>query len=48
MFYCEDKAFLEAVGSGEKTKTHIDNILETMKLLDTLYKSADIKQEIKF
>ena len=48
MFLAEDKAFLEAVGSGEKTKTHIDNILETMKLLDTLYKSADIKQEIKF
>ena len=48
MFLCEDKAFLEACGSGEKTKTYIDNILETMKLLDTLYKSSDIKKEIEF
>ncbi|MBE5818065.1 MAG: Gfo/Idh/MocA family oxidoreductase [Clostridiales bacterium] len=48
MFLCEDKAFLEAIGNNEKTKTHIDNILETMKLLDTLYKSAEIKKEIEF
>lgn len=48
MFLCEDKAFLEAIDSGEKTKTYIDNILETMKLLETLYKSADIKKEIEF
>lgn len=48
MFLCEDEAFLEACGNGEKTKTYIDNILETMKLLDTLYSSADIKKEIEF
>ena len=48
MFLCEDKAFLEAIDNEEKTKTHIDNILETMKLLDTLYQSSDIKKEITF
>lgn len=46
MFVCEDKAFLEATESGEKTKTYIDNILETMKLLETLYASADAHKEI--
>lgn len=42
----EDEAFLEAVRTGEHTKNHIDNILESAKLLDTLYKSADLKREI--
>lgn len=45
---CEDRAFLNAVRTGEKTKTHIDNILESAKLLDALYESADKKEEIKF
>ena len=46
MYLCEDKAFVEAIGNGEKTRSYIDNILESMKLLDVLYKSADIKREI--
>ena len=46
MFVCEDSAFLNAIDSGEHTKTYIDNILETMKLLETLYASADIHREI--
>ena len=40
-YLCEDKAFLEAVHTGEKTRSHIDNILESMKLLDRLYASAE-------
>lgn len=43
----EDKAFLDAIETGEKTKTHIDNILESAKLLDRLYKSAELKKEIE-
>ena len=43
----EDKAFLKAIETGEKTKTHIDNILESAKLLDRLYKSAELKKEIE-
>ena len=39
-YHLEDKAFLEAIYTGEKNKNHISNILESMKLLDMLYASA--------
>ena len=48
MYLREDAAFLEAIETGEKNRNHIDNILETMKLLNALYDSADAKAEIKF
>ena len=48
MYVKEDKAFIESVKSGVKTRSHIDNILESAKLLDYLYQSADKKQEISF
>ncbi len=47
MYLEEDKAFLESTLTGVKTKTHIDNILESAKLLDYLYQSAEKKGEIK-
>lgn len=47
MYVAENKAFLDAIENGTKTKTHIDNILETMKLLDNLYKSAEMRKEIQ-
>lgn len=43
----EDKAFLEATRSGERTKTYVDNVLESAKLLDALYQSAEKKSEIR-
>lgn len=46
MYLCEDQAFIESIETGEKTRNHIDNILESAKLLDSLYASADIKKEI--
>ncbi len=46
MYFGEDKAFLESTETGVKTKTHIDRILESAKLLDALYASADQKKEI--
>lgn len=46
MYLCEDNAFIESIETGEKTRNHIDNILESAKLLDSLYASADIKKEI--
>ena len=46
MYLCEDSAFLEAIDKGEKDRNNIDNILESAKLLDTLYKSAEIKKEV--
>lgn len=48
MYDCEDKAFLAATRTGEHTKTHIDNILESAKLLQALYDSAEKHEEIKF
>ncbi len=48
MYLCEDRAFLESIESGVKNKNHIDNILESAKLLDSLYASAEAKKEIVF
>lgn len=45
---CEDRAFLRAVGTGEKTKTYVGEILESAKLLDALYESAQKRREIVF
>ena len=47
MYYKEDKAFIEAVISGLKTRNNIENVLETAKLLDLLYVSADKQEEVK-
>lgn len=46
MYLCEDEAFLESIGSGVKTKSNIDNVLESAKLLDLLYLSAKEKKEV--
>lgn len=46
MYLCEDKAFIESITTGVKTRSNIDNILESAKLLDYLYRSAAKKQEI--
>ena len=42
----EDEDFLKCIDSGVKNKNNIDNILETMRLLDALYASAEKKGEI--
>ena len=42
----EDRAFLNALNTGEKTKTNIENILESAKLLELLYRSAQKNLEI--
>lgn len=46
MYECEDKAFLESVATGEKNRNDIDNILNSMKLLQSLYDSAAQHKEI--
>lgn len=48
MYYKEDRAFVDAVLDGVKNRTHIDNILESAKLLDALYASSDKKSEVVF
>lgn len=48
MHHVEDEAFIESLYTGEKTRSHIDNVLESAKLLDALYQSADKRKEISF
>ncbi|MBQ6824480.1 MAG: Gfo/Idh/MocA family oxidoreductase [Clostridia bacterium] len=47
MHTLEDIAFIEAIREGRKTRSHIDNVLQSALLLDVLYQSADRKEEIK-
>jgi predicted dehydrogenase len=47
MYLCEDTAFIQSIETGKKDKNNIEYILESMKLLDALYESAERKEEIK-
>lgn len=47
MYLCEDRGFIDSVVSGIKDKNNVENILESAKLLDALYASADKREEIK-
>ena len=47
MYELEDRAFIESFKTSTKNRNNIDNILESMKLLDYLYKSAEQKKEIQ-
>jgi len=44
----EDIDFVRCLETGEKNRNYIDNILESAKLLDYLYQSADLHKEIQF
>jgi predicted dehydrogenase len=46
MYEREDIRFIEAVRKGLKTRSHIDNVLESARLLDAIYESADKRAEI--
>lgn len=48
MHHVEDEAFIESLYTGEKTRSHVDNVLESAKLLDALYQSAEERKEISF
>ena len=48
MYLREDGDFILSCESGEKNRNYIDNILESMKLLDALYASAEVKKEVAF
>lgn len=48
MYECEDAAFIESITTGEKNRNHISNILESAKLLDALYESAEKGSEVSF
>lgn len=46
MYECEDADFIKSTVTGVKTRSHIDNVLESAKLLDYLYRSADKREEV--
>ena len=46
MYQREDEAFLNAIETGVRDRNHISRILETMKLLDSLYRSAEEHKEL--
>ena len=46
MYQREDEDFIKSVRTGEKTRNHIDSVLESAKLLDYLYQSAENNKEI--
>ena len=46
MYLREDSAFIESIETGVKNRNNIDYILESAKLLDSLYASAAQRKEI--
>ena len=48
MYLCEDEAFIQSIKTGVKDKNHIDYVLESARLLDALYESAEQQKEISF
>ena len=46
MYQCESEAFIESVNTGVKNRSNIADVLESAKLLDALYASADRRAEI--
>jgi predicted dehydrogenase len=47
MYSREDARFIEAARKGIKTRSHIDRVLESARLLDAIYESADKQAEIR-
>lgn len=47
MYLKENQAFIESITTGVKNKGNVNEVLETAKLLDALYESANMKKEIK-
>ena len=46
MYLCENRDFIDSVKTGKKNRGNIDNVLETARLLDALYCSADKREEV--
>jgi predicted dehydrogenase len=45
-FYDEIDSFLKSAITGEKNRANIDNVLTVSKVMDTIYKSAELGKEI--
>jgi predicted dehydrogenase len=47
MYSREDARFFDSIRTGIKTRSHISRVLESARLLDAIYESADKQAEIK-
>ena len=43
----ENKAFFQSIASGKKNRAHIDSVIETAKVMDAIYQSAEKGAEVK-
>lgn len=48
LYMDESVSFVEAIKTGVKNRAHIENILESAKLLDALYESSEKQAEVAF
>lgn len=48
MYEDESRGFIDSINNGTPNRSDIDRVLETAKLLEALYKSAELKKEITF
>ena len=48
MYEQESRGFIDSINNGTPNRSDIDRVLETAKLLEALYKSAELKKEITF
>lgn len=46
MYLCEDRDFIKSIITGVRNRNHISEVLESARLLDSLYISAEKKGEI--
>lgn len=47
MYLCEDNAFVDSITTRVKNRNNIGNILESMKLLNSLYESSEQRKEVE-
>ena len=47
MYLCEDHAFVDSITTRVKNRNNIENILESMKLLNSLYESSEQRKEVE-
>lgn len=47
MYKRESEAFFRSVETGEKNKGHIDNVIETARVMDAIYESAQKNAEVR-
>lgn len=47
MYLCEDNAFVDSTTTRVKNRNNIENILESMKLLNSLYESSEQRKEVE-